>query len=138
MTILASPQFRVAQLSFRKSMGLCENARAPLLPVDFYNDTGVQMAPSPVFPLPFAALSRQATILIVPFLQVTAVSAIFLVVVHMVVAAVPIIISFVATVTVIVVGLCKRDRKEQGRAQQESTQVTFHVVIAPVRTSPRS
>ena len=76
-----------------------------LLPVEFYNDTGVQVAPSPVFPLAFTPLSRQATILILSFLQVAAVSAIFLLVIHMVVAAVPIVVPFVPVVMVVVVGL---------------------------------
>ena len=79
-----------------------------LLPVEFYNDTGVQVAPSapsPVFPLAFTPLSRQATILILSFLQVAAVSAIFLLVIHMVLADVPIVVPFVPVVMVVVVGL---------------------------------
>jgi len=76
-----------------------------LLPVEFYNDTRVQVAPSPVFPLPFTPLSRQATILILSFPQVAAVSPVFLLVIHVVIAGVPIIVPLVPVAMVVVVGL---------------------------------
>jgi hypothetical protein len=98
-----------------ESMRLHEIARPFLLPVDYYNDIGVQMAPSPVFPLPFAPLSRQAAILIVLFPQVAAVSAVFLLVIHMVVAAVPIIVPPVPVMVVIGLHGCHRDK--QGGAE---------------------
>lgn len=116
---------------FPESARFRGNARRLPLPVDFYNDTGVQMAPSPVFPLPLTPLPRQAPILVVPFLQVIAVSAIFLLVIHVIVAALPIVVSLVAVAMVIVVGLNGCDGDKQGSAQQESTQVTFHLVVAP-------
>src|SRR5712692_3798911 len=79
-----------------------ERASVPtLLPVELYNDTRVQMAPSPVFPLPFTPLSGQTTILIVLFPQIAAVSTIFLPVIHVVVAAVPIVIPLVPVMVVI-------------------------------------
>jgi hypothetical protein len=67
-----------------------------------HNDTGVLMAPSPVLDLPFATLSWEATILIVPFLQVTAIRAVLLLVIHMVVAAVPIVVPPVMMMVVII------------------------------------
>ena len=78
------------------------------LPVELYNDTRMQMAPSPVFPLPFAPLSGQAAIFIVPFLEVAAVCAVLLLVIHVIVPAVPIVVPLVAVVMVIVVGLYGR------------------------------
>ena len=75
-----------------------------LLP-DFYNHTGVQMAPSPVFPLAFTPLSRQADVGIAVFLQVRAVSTILMLVIDMVVPVVPIIVPSVTAVMVVVVGL---------------------------------
>jgi hypothetical protein len=110
-----------------------------LLPPDHYNDSGVQMAPSPVFPLPFTPLSRKAAILIVPFLQVATVSTVFVLVIHMVVAAVPIVVPPVPVVMV-VVGLHGRDRDKQGSAQQKCTQVAFHLIVTPlnVRTYSKS
>jgi hypothetical protein len=98
--------------------------------VDHYNHTGVQMAPSPVFPLPFTPLPRQAAILIVLFPQVAAVSTVFLPVIHMVVAAVPIVVPPVPVM--VVVGFDSRDRDNQGNTKQERTQVTFHLVVTPL------
>src|SRR6266851_8298231 len=104
------------------------NTRPFLLP-DFYDDTGVQMPPSPVFPLAFTPLSRQTDVPIVPFLQVGSVSTILVLVVDMVVAGVPIIVPPVAAVMVVIVGLHGRDRDQQAGSQQECTQVTFHLVV---------
>jgi hypothetical protein len=105
-----------------------------LLPSDLYHDARVQMAPSPVFPLPFTSLSRQATILIVLFPQIVAVSSVFLTVIHMVVSAVPIVVP--PMMVMVVVGLYGRDRDQQGSTQQECTQVTFHrVTLLIIRTS---
>ena len=97
------------------------DARRSLLPVDFHNDAGMQVAPSPVFPLPLTPLSRQVAILVVPFLQVAAVSAIFLLVINMVIATVPIIVSPVPCMVVVVMDLYGRDRDKQGSAQPKCT-----------------
>jgi hypothetical protein len=53
---------------------------------------------------------------------------ILVLVVDMVVAAVPIIVPSV-TAVMVVVGLHGRDRGQQASAQQECTQVTFHLVV---------
>jgi hypothetical protein len=106
-----------------------------VLPVELYNDTRVQMAPPPVFSLPFAPLSRQAAILIVLLPQVVAICAVFLLIIHMVIATVPIIVPPVP-VMAIVVGLNGHERNKQGSAQQECTQVTSHpITLLCVRNS---
>jgi hypothetical protein len=107
--------------------------RLPLLPVDFYDDAGVQMTPSPILPLPLTPLSSQTAILIALLPQVVAVSAVFLPVIHMVVAAVSIVVTPVMVMVVISLQACGRDK--QGSAQQECTQVTFHrITLLNVRT----
>jgi hypothetical protein len=72
--------------------------------MDIYNDAGVLMAPSPVFPLAFTPLPREATILIVLFPQIAAVSTVFIPVIHVIVSTVSIVVPPVM-VMVIVVGL---------------------------------
>jgi len=105
-----------------------------LLPSNLYHDVRVQMAPSPVFHLPFTPLSRQTTILIVLFPQVATVSTVFLPVIHMVVVMLPIVVPPV--MVMVVIGLYAGDRDKQGSAQQECTQVTSHrVTLLNVRTN---
>lgn len=81
--------------------------------MDIYNDAGVQVAPPPVFPLAFTPLSREATILIVLFPQIAAVSTVFIPVIHVIVSTVSIVIPPVM-VMVIVVSLYGHDRDKQG------------------------
>jgi hypothetical protein len=114
----------VRRREFSESIRFRGNARTILLPAELYNDFGVHVAPSPVFPLPFTPLPRQTTVLIVLFPQIAAVSAIFFPVIHVVVATVSIVVPPVTVM--IVIGLHTRDRDKQGSAQQERTQHTFH------------
>jgi membrane-associated phospholipid phosphatase len=105
-----------------------------LLPVDFYDDAGVQMTPSPVFPLPLTPLSSQTTILIVLLPQVVAVSTVFLPVIHMVVVAVSIVVAPV--MVMVVISLYGHNRNKQGSTHQERSHVTFHrITLLNVRTS---
>jgi hypothetical protein len=101
--------------------------------MDFRNDTRVQMAPSPILPLPFTSLSSQTAILIVLFPQVAAVSTVFLAVIHMIVVTISIVVPPV--MVMVVIGLNGHDRDQQNRTQQECAQATHHLItLLNVRT----
>jgi hypothetical protein len=86
------------------------------------------MAPSPVLRLPLAALSWEATIFIMPFLEVAAIRSVLLLVIHMIVTAFSIVVPPVVMV-VVIIRFYGGNRDQQAACQQERTQVTFHFVF---------